>query len=93
MNIRQLQNNNELFNYLVWLSDVLKSKGQSELSEEVRIASRYASGSPSEFLDEAQEVLKRVKDQCIVVLSETLLADVASVIEQIERGFKKIGGA
>lgn len=91
--MRQLQNNNELFNYLVWLSGELKSKGQPELSEEVRRASRFASGSPSEFLDEAQEVLKRVKDQCIAVLSETQLADVASVIEQIERGFKKVGGA
>lgn len=93
MNIRRLKNNQELFDYLVWLTGELKSKGQPELSEEVRHASRFASGSPSEFLDETQEVLKRVQDQCIAVLSETQLADVASVIEQIERGFDKVGGA
>lgn len=93
MNIRQIKNNHELFEYLVWLGGELKSKGQPELAEEVRFASRFASGSPSEFLDEAQEILKRVKDQCLAVLSDTQLTDITSVIEQIERGFNKVGGA
>src|ERR1043166_8265829 len=90
---RTFQNDKELFDYLVWLSGELKSKDKSELAEEVRIASRFASGSPSEFLHEAQTVLKKVKANCISVLSETQLADAASAIEQIESAFKKVGGA
>ena len=90
---RTFQNDKELFDYLVWLSGELKSKGKSELAEEVKIASRFASGSPSEFLHEAQTVLKKVKANCISVLSETQLADAASAIEQIESAFKKVGGA
>lgn len=93
MNPHQLQNDKELFDYLLWLSGELKSKGDAELAEEVRIASRFASGSPSEFLHEAQAVLKKVRTNCASVLSETQLADAASVIGQIETAFKKVGGA
>lgn len=93
MNPRQLQNDKELFDYLVWLSSELNSKGKSELAEEVRIASRFASGSASEFLHEAQTVLKKVRADCTSVLSEAQLADAASASEQIETAFKKVGGA
>ena len=93
MNVRQLRNNNELFDYLVWLSGELKSKGRPKLSEEVRMASRFASGSASEFLHEAQQTLKKIRDQCAGVLNDAQLADATSVVEQIEVGFQKIGGA
>jgi hypothetical protein len=93
MNSRQLQTNDDLFHYLVWLSGELKSKGEANLAEKVRIASRFASGSPSEFFYEAEESLKLVRKKCALVLTESQLADVAVVIEQIETAFKKIGGA
>lgn len=93
MNVHQLKNNQELFDYLAWLSNELKSKGQTGLSEEVRIASRLVSGSASEFLHEAQDALKKVRGQCAGAMNNAQLADVTSVIEQIEIGFKKVGGA
>jgi hypothetical protein len=93
MNPHQLQNNNELFDYLVWLSGELKSKGQIEVAEQVHIASRFASGSPSEFFHEAQESLKQVRTKCVSVLRPSQVSELTSVIEQIEAAFKKIGGA
>ena len=93
MNRLQLQNDDDLFKYLVRLSGELKSKGELQLAEEVRVASRFASGSPSEFLHEAQTALKKVTANCASVQSKAQLADATSVIEQIEIAFKKVGGA
>lgn len=93
MNPRNLQNNNELLDYLVWLSAELKSKDQPEAAEAVCIASRFAIGSPSEFFHEALESLKQVRTKCASVLNPSQLADLTSVVEQIEVAFRKIGGA
>jgi hypothetical protein len=93
MNPLQLQSNYELRDYLVWLSNELKSKGQSELAEEVHLASRFAGGSASEFLHEAGEALRKVKTSSASMLTESQLAAVEKVIEQIETAFKKVGGA
>jgi len=93
MDPRQLQNNDELLDYLAWLSKELKAKGKSEIADEVNLASRFSVGSPSEFLHETQQVLRKVRATCSPELTLTQLGDVASVIEQIEVAFKKVGGA
>ena len=93
MNSHAVQNDKDLFDYLVWLGSELRSKGKPELAEEVGIASRFVRGSPSEFLHEAQTVLNKVIVDCGSVLSETQLADAVGVIGQIESAFRKIGGA
>ena len=93
MNPHQLQDNTELIKYLVWLSDELKTKGFTAAAEEVYIASRFGGGSPSEFFQEAYESLKTVEAQCTSVLNSSQLAELISVMDQIEEAFKKIGGA
>ncbi|MBI1178447.1 hypothetical protein GC207_13515 [bacterium] len=93
MNPHQLHSNNELRDYLVWLSNELKSKGQSELADDVYLASRFAVGSASEFLHEAGKALRKVKASSALMLTGSQLTDIAKVIEQIETAFKKVGGA
>jgi hypothetical protein len=93
MNPTQLKNNDELLDYLLRLSGELSSEGEAKLAEEVKIAGRFASGSPSEFLYEAQEVLEKVRINCASTLNEIQLAGIARVIQQIETAFQKVGGA
>jgi hypothetical protein len=93
MTSRLLQNNNELLQYLLQLSEELQSKGALALAEELKFASRFASGSPSEFLDEAQQALRKVRANCECALDETQLKAISSVINQIEVAFIKVGGA
>ena len=93
MSSHQLQNNSELYDYLLRLSGELKSKGQIEAAEEVQVASRFAAGSSSEFFAEAQKALTQVKAQCGSVLNSSQLMSITSAIEQIEVAFEKIGGA
>ena len=93
MDTRHLQNNQELFDYLVKLSADLDAKGERRLAEDVKRASRFVNGSPSEFLHESQVVLKILLSQHSSLFSSNDLADLASIVEQIELAFKSIGGA
>jgi hypothetical protein len=93
MNPRQLQSNDDLFHYLVELSEQLRAGGQADLAEEVRFASDFVSGSPTEFFHEAERALRRVKAKGGSTLSEGELADATNVIQQIQIAFMKIGGA
>lgn len=82
-----------LYEYLIRLSEDLKSRGQHELAAEVKFASRFVVGSPSEFLHEAQQALKRVKSKCGSTLSRVEAASITDMIQKIEISFLKIGGA
>jgi hypothetical protein len=88
-----LQNNEELFNYLVALSDHLRSRGQIELAKVVKTASRFAFGSQSEFLSEAQDALKKVRSGNSNVLDQEQISEIRSIIHQIQVAFIKVGGA
>lgn len=92
MTMRTLQSNNDLFEYLLSLAEVLTSDGERELANEVEFASRYALGSASEFLHYAGISLKKVRDEARNLDRESL-AEVDSVIAQIETAFNAIGGA
>lgn len=93
MNPQKLESNQELFEYLVWLSNELRMKQQDELARHLTHASRFASGSPSEFFHEAQLALCEVRDSASAALSPETIADLRSVIAQLSGSFKKIGGA
>jgi hypothetical protein len=88
-----LKNNEELYRYLLSLADELKHLGKSHASFAVALASQFASGSPSEFLHEAMTALTSVQADCKEILTETQLANLKSVIEQIKVAFQRIGGA
>jgi len=81
-----------LYEYLVRLSGELTSLGELDLAEKVRFASRFASGSPSEFLGEARLALTLVSDHCALKLTEKEIIEIKSVIQQINVAFMKIGG-
>lgn len=90
--MRKLESNSDLFEYLVSLADALSSRGEHELASEVEFASRFASGSASEFLHYALEALKKVS-ATFATSEKPLAAEVSSVIAQIEDAFDAIGGA
>ena len=92
MNVYQLRDNNDLFNYLVRLGSELESLKMQTLADRVLFASKFVTGSPSEFLHEAQEALKNVKTNCGSNLPEGRLLEVSNVIEQIEKAFQQVGG-
>jgi hypothetical protein len=93
MNPTTLKDNGELYEYLVQLAQELRERDCPLLAEELGNASRFASGSASEFLHEAQLALTHVARERPKELSSSQLEDVDAVIAQIKGAFQKIGGA
>jgi hypothetical protein len=93
MNPRQLQSNSDLFNFLMWLGNELRARGETQLAEEVMFASRFAVGSASEFLHEAHQVLTKVANSKPAILTTEQSDDLKAVIAQIDEAFRKVGGA
>jgi len=93
MNPRALQTNEEVFEYLVQLGSRLEEVGNNALAEVVIQSSRFASGSASEFFNEAELAVQQVVKQRPVELSESELKDAEAVLAQIKEAFLKIGGA
>jgi hypothetical protein len=93
MNPKALQNNEELFLYLTQLAENLNRCKQAKLSEAILKASRFAIGSESEFMHEAQLALEDVKRVSPKGLSNEELEDLVAVIAQIKKAFENVGGA
>jgi hypothetical protein len=89
----QLNNNDDLYRYLVSLADELRKHDKTEASGRLTLASQFAFGSASEFLDEALAALTSVHSECKDALTEVEWADLESVIQQIRIAFQRIGGA
>jgi hypothetical protein len=93
MNGHNISTNEDLYKYLIHLSHTLDSKGRQDIADEIRFASRFITGSPSEFLHESQVVLKKLLDTSISLLQNEQKEEVKRVIEQIDVSFRQIGGA
>jgi len=93
MNPKDLQSNDDLASYLVWMGKRLGDGRQSALADDVILASRFASGSPSEFLHEAQSALEKVVSLRPSPLTNEEIEGAKTVVAQIKVAFKKIGGA
>jgi hypothetical protein len=93
MTTKVLKDNSELYGYLVQTARYLQEGEHSELAEFLFQASRFANGSPSEFLHEAQLALERVSKEQPQSLSLSQLQDVEAVRAQIREAFRRIGGA
>jgi hypothetical protein len=89
----ELKSDKDLFDFLVFLSKQFYSYGQNDIANELNFASRFASGSTSEFYHESEIVLKRVRDSFKDLLTESQFLEIISVIDQIDSAFKRIGGA
>jgi hypothetical protein len=92
MSVR-LQNNNDLYRYVLSLASELAQRGKSEACSRLTLASQFAFGSPSEFFHEALTALNYIQADCKDVLAPIQLEDLALVIEEIHAAFQLIGGA
>ena len=93
MTMPALRDNSQLLEYLNSLAVRLHSAGNTEVASDVETAARFALGSPSEFLDEAQRALTNVRSQCPAILNATDVADLDMVLQQIRTAFDRVGGA
>ena len=92
MKFNDIKDNNDLFKYLMWLHCELQNNGKFQLAEEVRIASRFISGSPTEFLHESQAVLKKIVNEKNS-FKESDINEILAVIVSIDNAFRSVGGA
>jgi hypothetical protein len=79
----KLASNRELYEYLLSLSSILKSRGSEELSHLVREASRFAAGMSTEFLGESRIALRQVVNDADILRQEEQ-ADLLDVIDQLD---------
>lgn len=93
MNTIQLKSNKDLFEYLVVLSRELEQFNEVVVAKELFHASRFFSGSPTEFLHEAHTALLNAKKVCKEKSYIIQLANIETVIKQIDFAFKQVGGA
>jgi hypothetical protein len=87
MIMRTLSSNQELYDYLQWLSAELVARGALDTAEQVSSAAHQASGPSTEFLGEVRIILRRISRSASPVLSEAQLADLNGIIAQLDRAF------
>lgn len=89
---RRVQSNSDLHEYLLWLGSVLDEVGEPLRAEELRLAARFASGSATEFLHEAQLALEgALRSDATLTVEQR--EELAQVISQIADAFRSVGGA
>ena len=88
-----LQSNDDLYNYLLRLGNALRQRGHTDTADEIMAVSQFALGSPSEFLDEADKLLRSVHTSLPDVLTASERDDLAEVVKQIGHAFRRVGGA
>lgn len=89
----QLHSNDDLHQYLLWLSNEFRQRGYADTANEITAVSQFALGSPSEFLGEADTLLRSVHVSSDGVLTETERDDLVEAIKQIDNAFRRVGGA
>ncbi len=92
IDVRNLRSNHDLYAFLLSLSRELGSNGELDFSQLVETASRFGSGSASEFFHEADQALRAVQNQS-KTLSELQRDEINAVILQISNAFDQVGGA
>jgi hypothetical protein len=89
----QLHSNDDLQQYLLRLSNEFRQRGYADTANEIMAVSQFALGSPSEFLDEADKLLRSVHASSHDVLTKTERSDLVEAIKHIDTAFRRIGGA
>jgi hypothetical protein len=93
MNPRALKSNEGLATYLARVGADLRNAGAHGLAEDLERARRFASGSPSEFLHQAELALTSVCDNHKGTLNSEAAMEMLAVLTQIRAAFSKVGGA
>lgn len=92
MNSRILSSNEDLLFYLKELESSLRLSDQTELAQRLVKASKFSSGSPSEFLHESYNALLSI-EPVSSLLPNDQREELLSVIKQLSSAFRLIGGA
>lgn len=93
MNSKDIQSNDDLYEYICWLAEQLRMRERKDLADKLISSSEFFYGSPSEFLHEVGCVLKDVIVSADTELDNAEKKDVTSVVHLIDKAFKKVGGA
>ena len=84
---------NDLYKYLLELSEMLKIRKAEQLSKAVQLTSRFASGSTTELYAESRTVLNKVLDEAETLLTKDKKRELKKIISGINSEFDRIGGA
>jgi hypothetical protein len=87
--MRTLSNNQELYDYLLFLSSELRKRGLKELCETLLFASRHASGISTEFLGESRRALRQVMQQGNDALTEQERDELRYALKQLDKALDK----
>lgn len=88
--MKKLSSNQELYEYLLFLSSVLKQRGSKQLDEIVGFAIGFASTfPPAEFIYESRLALERILEQENGVLTDQERKDARRVFKQLNKACKK----
>lgn len=92
MSERALKSNQDLSDFLTWLTKWLKDNKRLDLVEHVLQVTGSAFTTSSEFLGETRIALSKVKAGGVRALSKSVDEDIASAISQIDAAFRKANG-
>jgi len=84
-----LQNNRELYDYLITLRDKLNERGAAGLGAKVDHASRCAAGISTEFLGESKIALRAVYRESESLLQSAEKDELADVLRQLDLAFDR----
>jgi hypothetical protein len=84
----KLASNQDLYQYLLDLSDKLKGRGATQSGELLLGASRKAAGMSTEFLGESRIALREVLREDRGSLNETERSDLSDVLQQLDAAFE-----
>ena len=79
----QLENNQELYDYLISLAASLRERGAESMAVIITAASKHAAGLSTEFLGESRIALRKLVDLDPAVLGEQGKSEVADVLKQL----------
>ena len=88
-----LNTNSELYHYLLALSSTCRALGLTNSADRAEQAARFITGSPSEFLHEAQQALLAIVSESDARLGDEERARLLLAVKEIEHAFKQVGGA
>ena len=88
--MKYLSSNKELYEYLLALAAVLKTRKREDLSDVITFASRHAVGNMSaEFLGESRIALRRVLMEEDGFLTVQERDEISDVLNQLDEAFEK----
>jgi uncharacterized protein related to proFAR isomerase len=87
--MKRLENNAELYRYLLLLVSQLRDRGASDLATLVESANRQASGMSTEFLGESRIALRQLLVKEKDILTEAERKDILDILKQLDEALDR----